>query len=156
MAWDIKCEDAGCTRKTRASDIVDLLSNHRDPSTGLFLCACGSNGYITKSFSLQEEGQMWKPVLRGALRLADADESYQPFVFLVSYKPGEMPSDIWFSYYKDLRKDGGRLKLGYGPGGPPVLDKGAFLGLLRQLVQTGQLSAGDVAEVLASPELKEA
>jgi len=39
-----------------------------------------------------------------------------------------------FSYYKDLRSSGGRLKLGYGPGGPPNLGKASFLNLLSQLV----------------------
>jgi hypothetical protein len=45
---------------------------------------------------------------------------------MVSYKTEGGCDDIWFSYYKDLRKVGGRLKLGYGPGGPPVLSKFRF------------------------------
>lgn len=76
-----------------------------------------------KAFDLQEPGDTWEPYLRGAIRLGDPDDTYQPFVFMVSYEPDGTVNDIWFSYYKDLRETGGRLKLGYGPGGPPVLRK---------------------------------
>lgn len=51
--WRITCTDAGCTESAGATEIVDLLDNHRDPD-GWFLCQCGPRGYIEKSFELQE------------------------------------------------------------------------------------------------------
>ena len=57
-------------------------------------------------------------------------------------------TDVWFSYYKDLRDTGGRLKLGYGPGGPPVLGAVDVLKLVRQMVALGCISADDVRDVL--------
>jgi hypothetical protein len=39
-------------------------------------------------------------------------------VFLVSDTADGPANHVWFSYYKHLRKSGGRLKLGYGPGRP--------------------------------------
>ena len=38
--------------------------------------------------------------------------------------------DVWFAYYKDMRKQGGRLKMGYGPGGPPVFSAEEVLDLV--------------------------
>ena len=78
--------------------------------------------------------------------LAAAGETYQPFVFLVSYKRDGEVTDIWFSYYKDLRATQGRLKIGYGPGGPPVLSKGKFLHLLSQLVARDYLTKGEISK----------
>jgi hypothetical protein len=135
MSWNIKCTDSSCGQQSWASDIVDLIANHRD-SKGWFLCACGKHGYIEKKFKMQEADQFWEPYLRGIIPLGESGETYQPFVFLISYKPSSEVTDIWFSYYKDLRSSGGRLKLGYGPGGPPVLCKASFLNLLSQLVAT--------------------
>ena len=118
MGWSINC--TSCGKESRATNIVDLLANHTDDD-GWFLCPAGHHGYIEKSFALQEEGDRWEPFLRGAIPLGASGNTYQPFVFLVSYEPAGEVTDVWFSYYKDLRASGGRLKLGYGPGGPPVL-----------------------------------
>jgi hypothetical protein len=82
--------------------------------------------------------------LRGLIPLGESGDTYQPFVFLVSYEPSGKVTDIWFSYYKDLRSSGGRLKLGYGPGGPPVLCKVKFLRLLSQLVGTRCLTKQEI------------
>jgi hypothetical protein len=53
MAWNIKCTDLDCTQQSSASNIVDLIANHRDDG-GWFLCPCGKHGYIEKRFPLQE------------------------------------------------------------------------------------------------------
>ncbi|MDD5261692.1 MAG: hypothetical protein PHD76_07565 [Methylacidiphilales bacterium] len=129
------------------SNIVDLIANHRD-SKGWFLCPCGKHGYIEKRFDKQEFGEVWEPYLRGIIPLGDADDTYQPFVFLISYEPTSQPTDIWFSYYKDLRSSGGRLKLGCGPGGPPVLAKARFLNLLSQLVKTQSFTRQEIIDAV--------
>ena len=123
MGWSIRCCDKKCAKETRARNIVDLIENHCD-KMGWFHCVtCKNAGYVKKSFKLQEPGRKWEPYLKGIIRLSDdPGDTYQPFVFLVSYEPDGIPKDVWFSYYKDTRTlPGGKLKLGYGPGGPPVL-----------------------------------
>jgi hypothetical protein len=127
---------------------VDLLERFLPPgkSTGLFKClSCGQeSAFIEKQFNTQE-GNEWAPFLRGAIRLADdRSSSYQPFVFLVSYEPTGEVVDCWFSYYKDLRASGGRLKLGYGPGGPPVLGHSQIVDLVAQLRGFGYLRRAEV------------
>lgn len=152
MGWLIKCTDTSCNQQSWANNIVDLISNHRD-GKGWFLCSCGKFGYIEKSFKLQEPGETWEPYLRGAISLGKPSETYQPFVFLVSYNPNGEATDIWFSYYKDLRSSGGRLKLGYGPGGPPVLGKTNFLNLISQLVVTQCLTKEEVSGAIGEHAL---
>lgn len=139
MAWEIKCLNSECGHSTWASEIVDLLSNHRDRENRFVCEKCAGNGYIEKRFSMQEKGETWSPYLLGAIDLykPESDKAYHPFVFLVDYDPHKDPSNLWFSYYKDLRNDGGRLKMGYGPGGPPVLDKEHFSMLLKELGKIG-------------------
>ncbi|MDR2438382.1 MAG: hypothetical protein LBE12_03280 [Planctomycetaceae bacterium] len=136
MTYIISCKDNNCKNTTYATNIVDLLDNHRNDN-GYFICErCKGLGYIEKSFALQEPGHFWKFHLTGAIRLGIEDETYQPFVFIVENEPFSKPDSIWFSYYKDLRPFGGRLKLGYGPGGPPILDFDQinyFLTSLRKL-----------------------
>jgi hypothetical protein len=140
MAWTIRCVDTNCTKVSSASDIVELIKHHTDESN-MFIGPCGKHGYIEKKFRLQEVGQLWEPCLRGVIELGDPSDTYQPFAFLVSKQPRSKVNDLWLSYYKDLRSSkGGRLKLGYGPGGPPVLDKAKFLKLLTQLVAKGYLT----------------
>ena len=145
MGWLINC--TVCGEESWASNIVDLLTNHSDEN-GWFLCSGGHHAYIEKSFALQEAGDRWEPFLRGAIRLGASGDTYQPFVFLVSYEPAGKVIDVWFSYYKDLRDTGGRLKLGYGPGGPPVLGTLDVLKLVSQLVALGCVSTNDVRAVL--------
>lgn len=112
MAWDIQCSRNKCDAGGWATNIVDLLKHHRDEE-GYFLCDCGRRGLIEKSFKLQEKGRTWEPFLRGAIGLGRRGDSYQPFVFLVSHTKRGRVDSVWFSYYKDLRRSGGRLKLGY-------------------------------------------
>lgn len=150
MTWQIKCSDANCGRETLASNIVDLISAHLD-NDGWFLCRqCRQHGYIKRSFKLQEKGQTWEPFLRGIVPLGETGDTYQPFVFLVSNTSDGPPNNLWFSYYKDLRASGGRLKLGYGPGGPPVLDIDSVLRLLRQLTNIGCLSRKEIETALTA------
>lgn len=95
---------------------------------------------------------MWAPFLRGAISLGQRGDFYQPFVYLVTYKPGaaiKEDCELWFAYYKDMRPTGGRLKLGYGPGGPPVVDAQDLLSLLSQLVAIEVLSPSDVENALS-------
>jgi hypothetical protein len=147
MAWLIRCSDSKCGKETWVGNIVDLIFSHRD-GAGWFLCQCGHHGYIEKSFALQEAGEKWEPYLRGIIPLGASGDTYQPFVFLVSSAPDEPADSIWFSYYKDLRASGGRLKLGYGPGGPPVLGNNQVLHLLRQLIDIDCLSRNQVDDAL--------
>lgn len=147
MGWLIKCTDSQCGKETWVGNIVELITNHRD-TDGWLLCQCGQHGYIEKSFDLQEPWETWEPYLRGIIPLGSPGDTYQPFVFLVSYEPHGPANDIWFSYYKDLRASGGRLKLGYGPNGPPVLSKGDLLQLLRQLRNIGGLSQDEIENAL--------
>ncbi len=146
MGWWIKC-NVNCGRQTWASNILELINDHRDES-GWFICQCGNHGHIEKKFDLQEPGETWEPYLRGIITLGVEAETYQPFVFLVSGEPTSAVNDIWFSYYKDTRPTGGRLKLGYGPGGPPVLGKEQILQILCSMRTMGCLSNAEIEKAL--------
>ena len=91
------------------------------------------------------DGEVWAPFLRGAITLGNKDDTYQPFVFLVSYESGGPVTDLWFSYYKDTRgtHPKGRLKLGYGPGGPPVLGVDQVFQMLNAIAECGMVSRTD-------------
>ena len=152
MVWHVRCSDPACSDGTWVRNIVDLLSNHVPDGRGLFTCGLchRASGYVEKSFALQEQGEVWEPFLRGAIRLADDRSAiYQPFVFLVSYERDGPISDCWFSYYKDTRgRLGGRLKLGYGPGGPPVLGHGQTIDLIRSLLVMGYVSRDELKSLI--------
>jgi len=147
MAWEIRCNNPQCS-PTWASNIVDLLNNHRN-NEGWFICEkCTREGYIPKEFKVQEGGDPWTPNLRGAIRLEDdLEEPYQPFVFIVSEEPNGLANNAWFSYYKDLRSEGGRLKLGYSPGGPPVLNSDQIITLVKKMVELGCISKTQLEEL---------
>lgn len=146
MGWLIKC-NSKCGKETWAVNIFELIKDHRD-NDGWFLCQCGKHGHIEKRFDLQEPGETWEPYLRGIIPLGSENDTYQPFVFLVSYEPDGPVNDIWFSYYKDTRSRGGRLKLGYGHGGPPVLGKEQVLQMMRQMKSMGCLSQAEIDKAL--------
>lgn len=148
MPWIIKCCDENCDTETPADNIVDLINNHCD-GDGWFLCStCNNSGFIERSFNLQEPGEIWQPYLKGFIPLChDPEDTYQPFVFLVSHEPNEEPTDVWLSYYKDTRAIGGRLKMGHGPGGPPVLGTDQLVELIKMLVERDCL---DIFEVLTA------
>ena len=154
-AWPIKCTNSECGKVTTPANIADLMKGkeYRNDQ-GWFLCgACGSFGYIWKQFRLQE-GDEWEPCLRGIIQpsvYGDKEGGYQPFAFLVSYSPDAPPEDVWFAYYKDLRKQGGRLKMGYGPGGPPVFSAEDVLDLVAQMVTLGCLDADRAVDTIRAP-----
>jgi hypothetical protein len=144
----VKCTK-GCKEDFWVANIIELFKS-RD-SRGFFKCPCGHDGYVEKSFNTQE-GELWAPFLRGAISLGQRGDFYQPFVYLVTYKPDAVikeDCELWFAYYKDMRPTGGRLKLGYGPGGPPVFDAQDLLSLLSQLVAIEVLSRSDVENALS-------
>jgi hypothetical protein len=150
MAWKIECSSPGCGKEFWAENIDVLLRDHRD-SHGWFLCQCGKpTGFIRKEFELQEDGETWAPFLRGAIKLGTKGDTYQPFVFMVSYEHDGPVTDMWFSYFKDTRNvyPDGRLKLGYGPGGPPVLGLSQVFDLVNALIASGVVSADDVRKRL--------
>ena len=147
MPWAIRCDRCDCF--TGASNIAVLIGDHRQETTGFFLCgSCSSPAYIKKEYKLQRseaenQQQVWKPYLRGALlpRSEEYGYWYQPFIFLVSYGPNDPVVSLWFCYYKDLRQEGGTLKMGHGPGGPPVLevdDMGDLMDQIRHSVSKSQ------------------
>jgi hypothetical protein len=149
MGWTIRCTDSACPRETWATNIVDLIENHTDKTTGWFLCGCGKPGHIAKSYKLQEKGETFEPCLRGVLPLGTPGNTYQPFVFLISYEAAGPVWDLWFCYYKDTRSEpGGKLKLGHGPGGPPVLGSSEVLALVKKIVGLGILTKEQVKEAL--------
>ena len=133
MEWYIQCCSGICEGGDRAKNIVNMIENYID-AEGWIRCNCGGPGYVEKHFDLQEPGETWEPFLRGIIPLGKVGASYQPFVYLVSYEPDGPVSDIWFAYYKDTRATGGILKMGYGPGGPPVLNKKDYMLLTKRLV----------------------
>ena len=151
MAWIITCTHTACGEQTWARNIVDLLNKHRNTERWFVCSHCGARGHIEKSFKLQEPNQYWKPFLKGAIRLSDSsNETYQPFAFLVGGSDDDPPGDVWFSYYKDLRPEGGRLKLGYGPGGPPVLDGASVVELLAHMLEHNCIDPAIVKTKLAA------
>src|SRR5262249_14907962 len=96
----------------------------------------------------------------GVVKLGEVGDTYQPFVFLVAYKKEGMGTiidlpitSLWFAYYKDLRgqprADGtpGRLKLGFGPGGPRVLNPDQLLELLRHMLKLHMVNGRDIAQL---------
>lgn len=142
MGWSIECLDnpQGCDGAW-ASNVRELIEEHRN-ERGWFNCLCGGRGYIRKSYNLQEAGGTWDPILKSAIRFDEEPENgetYFPFVFLVGYSTADMEvDDIWFSYYKDTRPEG-RLKMGHGPGGPPVVGKESVRDLVATLQGHGVL-----------------
>ena len=67
-------------------------------------------------------------------------------VFLVSYEPDGIPEDVRFSYYKDTRTlPGGKLKLGYGPGGPPVLKADKVEKRVEKLSEPGPIRGSEAS-----------
>lgn len=147
MGWLLSCA-GNCAGRDSVANIVDLIHHHCG-ADGWFICTtCRSRAYIERSFELQEGGEKWDPQLRGIVPLGHSDETYQPFVFLAGYRNDPEVMDVWFAYYKDLRSKGGKLKMGHGPGGPPVLDKSQVLKLIGDLVKRGVVSRDEVMSQL--------
>ena len=130
------CNDCGAV--TKPANIVELMEHYRDRD-GWIICECGERGYVKKDWELQE-GTCLKLCMHRVSRLTkDLKDPYQPLAFWVSYEsPDEPIESVWFSYYKDLsHKEGGRLKMGYGPGGPPVVDISEIYALAEELKRQG-------------------
>lgn len=151
MAWDIACTN--CRGQwTTAENIVDL-TNHLHPE-GWFLCGhCNSRGYIKRRYKKRETGLFFWLFLRAMLRPSTSQQTdtYQPFAFLVGESPDDAPKDllIWFCYYKDTRSEpGGDLRMGHGPGGPPVLEAAALIDLIAQMVKCRSLNPDDLTDAL--------
>ena len=132
-SWDIHCKNPQCGAVTDPG-AIDKLAHpcHRD-ALGFFLCSkCRERGYIEKSYKTQEGGR-WKPYLLGMVgHVADPGETYFPFAFLTSDNSKGPVKQVWFCYYKDTRP-GGRLKMGHGPGGPPVFELEHFSDLTQSV-----------------------
>ena len=149
-SWNIKCGADELHKFSQPQNIDDLKRNYCD-EWGWFLCGkCGSRGSIAKRFDLMEGGT-WKPYLKGIIQPKGYGGGvYQPFAFLTSATPNEDPTDVWFTYYKDMREQGGILKLGYGPGGPPVFEAKDVVDFVAQMIERGCLGAGEVKNALES------
>ncbi len=152
MAYMIECRSCGA--RTVAGNITWLLHEkqyHTDKQGNVKCKTCGSTeAHIYRKSQLQEEGEHWERWMEAIIRLTDAPEAtYQPYAFLTTGEPGGPVRGIHFGYYKDLSKQGGKLKHGHGPGGAPVLNKAMLLRLLRRLGAYGVVTAGEL-EGLAS------
>ena len=140
MVWYIKCCDTECDKTTSAKNIVSLITKHVCEN-GYFRCAtCKGKGYIKKSYKQQgDDEKVWKPFLLGVITLGKCEEIYQPFIFLCSNSADSKPTYAWFCYYKRTpitkgkKKGKWNLKLGHGPGGPPVLAFSKILWLVDEL-----------------------
>ncbi len=175
MPFWIKCSNPKCGKETYARNITTFLKEHiyeKDRYSGYIMCTeCKQpTGYVEKEFNLQEteangKKEQWHPIIRGAIKInnplkksgsrADAQDidkaefSYQPFVYLISYEPKGKIEDYWFSYYKDTRNEKkGRLKMGYGPGGPPVISKKGILNILQKLLALNLITEREIRKLL--------
>jgi hypothetical protein len=147
MSYKIDCP--ACKKETFAANIIELIEKCRNED-GYFKClACGSKGYISKEFKLQEDGEEWKPYLRGIIKLGEKDNTYQPFVYLVSDEPEGPILSQWFCYYKYTEHENGikKLKLGHGPGGPPVLGKDKLLELVKSLKKLNIITQEELQKI---------
>jgi hypothetical protein len=148
MSDNIICLNESCGKITWSGNIVELIDNHTNED-GYFVCEhCKSLGYIKKSFGLVEPNEFWEPILRGIVKLGQPGETYQPFIYLVSNSVSAPPSSAWFCYYKDMRKFGGKLKLGHGPGGPPVLNNEQIIAIINKLISLQILDKNTVISLL--------
>lgn len=133
-SWKIKCNNPQCGEVVDPGTIDQLAARRRD-DLDFFLCSkCGDRGHIAKSYDTQEGGR-WEPYLLGMVgHRTGPGETFFPFAFLTSDNSKGPVTQVWFCYYKDTRhKPGGRLKMGHGPGGPPVFNLEHFLELTRSV-----------------------
>ena len=147
-SWPIRCTSGECNHTTEPANIAELVNPEKGylDDQGWFVCEkCGGSGYIEKKYDTQE-GEKFIPYLKAVLRPSGYEgDTYQPFAFLASNSPDEHPGSVWFVYFKDTRnRPGGRLKMGYGPGGPPYFDVDDVLEMMVQMVRAGALDAEQV------------
>lgn len=143
MAYQIQCRS--CKKYTWAGNIVDLLKEHTN-DIGFFVCAnCGSTDtYIYRKSSLQEKGEVWERWIKGVIQIDSGIETYCPYIFLTADSEEDGPTGLHFHYYKDTRAQGGNLKHGHGPGGPPVLAIKDIFIVLEHLLSIGIISVYDI------------
>ena len=146
--WLIECDSEECGAQTWATQIDDLMRNHRHED-GRFRCSvCSGHGRIRKEhLNMQSRSEEpWRPQLVGAIQPdwcdADPDGLYQPFAFVTEEGDG---SGVWMRYYKDTRSEpGGRLKFGDGPGGGPAFSPMDIVDLVVKLIELGYLGREEV------------
>ncbi len=150
-SWMIQCSSEKCGEKSWPENIVDLVNNYKDAQGWIVCGACGCPGYIQKQYDVQEGGQ-FQPYLKAILQPDYTQEGYteiyRPFAFLASYGPDEPLTDIWFVYYKDMREYDGRLKMGHGPGGPPIFFITDIVDILSKMLTRGDVSEAEVKKRL--------
>lgn len=148
MSYNIMC--SSCQKKTWAANIVDLIDKHTDSAFGedggMLVCGhCSALGHIYRSSKLQERGKTYVRYIKGVFRIPSNEErTYFPYLFLNSDTEDGDIGHVHFNYYKDTRKDGGRLKHGHGPGGAPVFGPETLVDMIEKLLQCGLLTANDL------------
>ena len=118
---NIKCK---CGTTTNGGNIVTIIEQHTDDQHRFVCESCGGNGYVVKNLKMQD-GEKVKIYYLGVFVFA-GKPGYQPFTYLCAYaqkdgKPPTKPTHVQVCYYRDLRSKGGKLKLGHGPGAPPII-----------------------------------
>lgn len=142
MGYLIKCNS--CKQDTWASNIVDLVNEHTEKNGKIKCTTCGSpNASIYQKSKLLEEGETWERYIKGVIPIKTDFETYTPYVFLTAQTEDGEIDGIHLNYYKDTRKDGGKLKHGHGPGGAPVFSKDELFQLLEKLVTYGVFNRQD-------------
>jgi hypothetical protein len=146
LAYDVKCR--ACDTITWAGNIDKLLKNHTNEN-GRFVCSkcLSTETHIFRISALQEgPDEFWRRWIKGVITIDSGIETYCPYVFLTADSEAGPVTGLHFHYYKDTRAQGGRLKHGHGPGGPPVLGFEDLFGIFKHLVVNGALTKQDVLE----------
>jgi hypothetical protein len=124
MAYPVKCAQHGVSS---ASDILNLIEAHTDKGFGddggIIVCPiCKAPASVFKRYKLQEKDRTWDCWIKRIVRIPSEFPTYTPYVlFTTGEEAGTVYESVMISYYKDTRKEGGRLKHGHGPGGPAAL-----------------------------------
>lgn len=144
MSYSITCD---CGKVTWANNIVELIRNHTNEIGHIICTECSfPRAHIFQESRVQEKGKPWRRYIKGVIPIRTAYEVYTPYIFLSSEtKTGEI-DHIQFYYYKDTRKDGGRLKHGHGPGGTPAFNKKELFQLLEKLINYGCLTKKEIKD----------
>ena len=150
MPYEIQCRD--CVKTTWVANIVDLIKNHIQSGSGKFICShcSGKDTFIYRESKLNEKSddgtpEVWERWIKGVMTVDSGFETYCPYIFLTADSEDSQPNGLHFHYYKDTRtQEGGKLKHGHGPGGPPVLPIEDILLIIRHLIINGFLSKGKI------------
>ena len=150
MAYCIKC--LSCGEETTVPNIVDLINKYTDRAFGddggwLQCRHCKALGYVHQQSRTQEGDEDFTRCIKGVVRIKTSKKTFSPYVFFNSEEPSTEISHIHLCYYKDTRPNGGRLKHGHGPGGPPAYWSGMFEELLKKLVKARFLSNDDLIRI---------